>query len=118
MRARPATPGRAEPASPAALDEREARQQRSPCVQQQRQRAEDASVGIGEVALHDSRESDEGSDDENRRRPSPEDPAQPESAHDFAAAFLSCLRVFCAMNCSTNSRDSSSRICFGGDFIR
>ena len=63
-------------------------------------------------------EGDERGDDEDRRRADPEDPAEPDPRHAFAAAFVLLATAFFTMKRSMCSRASSSRICFGGDFMR
>ena len=60
---------------------------------------------------------DQGGRDEQRGRPQPEDPEDPGSGHAFAAA-LCFFTAFFTMKRSICSRASSSRICFGGDFMR
>ena len=81
------------------------------------QRSEDAAVRVGEVAAEHGDESDERGGDEDRRRADPEDPAEPDPRHAFAAAFF-VATAFLTMNRSMSSRASSSRICLGGDFMR
>jgi len=83
------------------------------------EREQDLPVRVVEVAGDERGESDQGGGHEERRRPDPEEPAQPGSAHQlvFVPAFAG-LRAFCLMKRSIASCASSSWICFGGDFIR
>ena len=101
-----------------ALDQRVAGDRDCSREQQREERSEDLGVGVTEVVAKDCSDGDQRGGDEYRRRADPEDPAEPELGHAFAAAFLGFATAFFTMKRSICSRASSSRICSGGDFMR
>ena len=102
----------------AALGDREPGDGRAARGEQGGHRQEDLAVGLGEVAPQERGDADQGGEHDGARRPDPEESRIADSGdHALAAAFC-FFTAFFTMKRSICSCASSSRICFGGDFIR
>ncbi len=100
------------------IDEREPRYGGDARDEERAEREEDARVGVGQLAAEQRDDGHQGGGDEKRRRPQPERPGEPAAGHALAAAFVFFGTALRTMKRSMSSRASSSRICFGGDFMR
>jgi len=99
-------------------DEEKSRRREAPGEKGENRRPRELVRGLT-AAPEDGREHDKSGCGDDRRRSHPEGPPEAESRHAFAGAFFVVFTTaFVLMKRSMRSCASSSRICFGGDFMR